>query len=126
MFTLIFLSLCRARPLSVSLFSMTPCPPSMSFPAFSLATLYSPFSYQPAFLYSLALLLLSTFLSLLILAWHCRQASRSLPGARPLPPSLPQVSVCGPQAAPVSGGLSGRRSLIRLPPPPQQSGFPAG
>lgn len=92
---------CRARPLSVCLFSMTLCPPSTSFSAFSLPTsIHLPSSVCPS---------LTTHLPQ---SPHLGLAQQA---GRPPEPSLPQVSVCGPQAASVSGGLWGRRSPVRHP-----------
>lgn len=116
MFMLIFLPFCRSRPLSVCLLSMTLCPPStVLFCLFSSQTLFPP--------------------SPINLSSSCHppySVSPSWPGIEsrpPIPsrvrvPSLPQVSVCGPQAALVPGGLWGLRSPVGLP--LQHSGCPAG
>lgn len=107
-FTLILLPFCRSRPLSVCLFSMTLCPPGFCL----FSPHFAPYFYPPAFLYPSALLLPPTHLGL------------ALQAGLQIPPSLPQVSVCGPQAASVSGGLCGRRSPVGHP--LQQSRSPAG
>lgn len=136
-FTLIFLPLCRSRPLSVSPFPMTLCPPStVLFGLFSSHTRFSPINLPS-----------SVRLPISCHPPHSVSPSWSGTAGRPpdpfrvrtttsldpsVPPSvrpslspfLPQVSVCRPQAALVSRGLWGRRSSIGFP--LQQSGSPAG